>query len=82
MPSKVNETITMKVFPKGQVVIPVSLRKRYNIDIGDQVQAIPSNEGILLRQRRKRDLLQAEPTDCSVFSGVTRAQSGKPTKRL
>ena len=31
------ESIKMKVFPKGQVVIPVSLRKKYQIEIGDQI---------------------------------------------
>ena len=49
MPSVLNKKITMKVFPKGQVVIPVSLRKKYHIDIGDHIQAIPSKEGILLK---------------------------------
>jgi AbrB family looped-hinge helix DNA binding protein len=41
--------IKMKVFPKGQVVIPISLRKRYNIDIGDQIDVIPGSDGILLK---------------------------------
>lgn len=53
MPSRLNETIEMKVFPKGQVVIPVSLRKKYNIDIGDRIQAIASRDGILLRPSSK-----------------------------
>ena len=53
MPSRSNEIIKMKVFPKGQVVIPVSLRKKYNIDIGDHIQAIPSNDGILLKPPSK-----------------------------
>lgn len=43
----------MKVFPKGQVVIPVLLRKKYNIDIGDSVQVIPSKNGILLKPLTK-----------------------------
>jgi AbrB family looped-hinge helix DNA binding protein len=41
--------IKMKVFPKGQVVIPISLRKKYNIDIGDHVDVIPGSDGILLK---------------------------------
>jgi len=41
--------IKMKVFPKGQVVIPISLRKRYNIDIGDHIDVIPGSNGILLK---------------------------------
>ena len=43
----------MKVFPKGQVVIPISLRKKYNIDIGDHIQAIASRDGILLKPSSK-----------------------------
>ncbi len=49
MPSKLSEIKKMKVFPKGQVVIPVSLRKKYNIDIGDHVEVVPSSDGILLK---------------------------------
>ena len=43
------ESIKMKVFPKGQVVIPVSLRKKYQIEIGDQIDVISESEGILLK---------------------------------
>ncbi len=39
----------MKVFQKGQVVIPVSLRKKYNIDIGDHIEVVSSSDGILLK---------------------------------
>jgi AbrB family looped-hinge helix DNA binding protein len=53
MPSKLSEINKMKVFPKGQVVIPVSLRKKYNIDIGDHVEVIPSSDGILLKPSSK-----------------------------
>jgi AbrB family looped-hinge helix DNA binding protein len=38
-----------KVFPKGQVVIPVSLRRKYHIKIGDKIDVIPTQEGILLK---------------------------------
>ena len=41
--------IKMKVYPKGQVVIPVSLRKKYNIEIGDHIDVITESEGILLK---------------------------------
>ena len=46
--------IKMKVFPKGQVVIPVLLRKKYNIDIGDHIDVIPGSEGILLKPDPKK----------------------------
>jgi AbrB family looped-hinge helix DNA binding protein len=43
------ESIKMKVFPKGQVVIPIALRKKYHIEIGDQIDVISSRDGILLK---------------------------------
>ena len=47
------EPLKMKVFQKGQVVIPVSLRKQYNIGIGDQIEVIPESGGILLKPAQK-----------------------------
>ena len=49
------ESIRMKVFPKGQVVIPVSLRKKYQIDIGDQIDVISKSNGILLKPLPKEN---------------------------
>ena len=49
------ESIRMKVFPKGQVVIPVSLRKKYQIDIGDQIDVISKPNGILLKPLPKEN---------------------------
>jgi len=43
------DPIKMKVFPKGQVVIPIALRKKYNINIGDQIHAVPEKDGIFLK---------------------------------
>ena len=53
MPTRLTETITMKVFPKGQVVIPASLRKKYDIDIGDHLHVVPSSDGLLLKPLSK-----------------------------
>ncbi|MEX1325802.1 MAG: AbrB/MazE/SpoVT family DNA-binding domain-containing protein [Desulfobacterales bacterium] len=56
------ESIKMKVFPKGQVVIPVSLRKKYQIDIGDRIDVISKSDGILLKplpkENRQRSLTE------------------------
>lgn len=49
MSEHLEESIKMKVFPKGQVVIPVALRKKYKIDIHDQINVISTPEGILLK---------------------------------
>ena len=39
----------LKIFQKGQVVIPTALRKKHHIHIGDQVEVISKPEGILLK---------------------------------
>lgn len=46
--------IAMKIFPKGQVVIPVALREQYDIEIGDYIDVQPTDEGILLKSRRDK----------------------------
>ena len=62
MGTDTKETIKMKVFPKGQVVIPVSLRKKYQIDIGDRIDVISKSDGILLKplpkENRQRSLTE------------------------
>ena len=45
----------MKVFPKGQIVIPIALRKKYHIEIGDQLDVISSRDGILLKPVPKKN---------------------------
>ena len=49
MAKSTKATLKMKVFQKGQVVIPISLRKKYQIEIGDQIEIIPDSDGILLK---------------------------------
>lgn len=49
------ESVLKRVFPKGQVVIPVSLRKKFQIHIGDHVEVIATAEGILLRPSAKKN---------------------------
>jgi len=48
------KSFKMKVIPKGQVVIPVSLRKKYQIDIGDQIDVVSAPDGILLKPIPKK----------------------------
>lgn len=55
MTAETKESFKMKVFPKGQVVIPVSLRKKYRIDIGDQIDVVSEKEGILLKPLPKQE---------------------------
>ena len=49
------ESVKMKVFPKGQIVIPVALRKKYHIEIGDHVDVISKADGIFLKPRPKNE---------------------------
>ncbi len=54
MPQTARKTLKMKIFPKGQVVIPADIRRRYNIEIGDQIEFITSQDGILLKPSKHR----------------------------
>ena len=56
-------SLKRKVFPKGQVVIPVALRKKYHIEIGDHVDVISKPDGILLKPMPKKERKKSL-TDC------------------
>jgi AbrB family looped-hinge helix DNA binding protein len=49
------ESEKMKVFNKGQIVIPVALRKKYHIEIGDRVDFISKADGIFLKPVPKNE---------------------------
>jgi AbrB family looped-hinge helix DNA binding protein len=49
-----NTTKKMKVFPKGQVIIPVDLRRKYNINVGDQIEFVTIQDGILLKPSNQK----------------------------
>ncbi|MEW6102606.1 MAG: AbrB/MazE/SpoVT family DNA-binding domain-containing protein [bacterium] len=61
----------MKVFNKGQVVIPVWLRKKYNINVGDLVEVIPEDKGIRFIPIKKEKL-----TD-KLFGAFAKYKRGK-----
>ena len=48
-------SIQMKVFPKGQIVIPIALRKKFHIEIGDRVDVILKADGIFLKPVSKKE---------------------------
>ena len=54
MQENVKRSKKMKVFPKGQVIIPVELRRKYNINIGDRIEFITFQDGILLKPLRQK----------------------------
>ena len=80
MGTSAKESIKMKVFPKGQIVIPVALRKKYQIEIGDQIDVIAESEGILLKPlaKEKRGKSATERL-YGIFSGYA-SKRPKPTK--
>ena len=80
MPVHSKESYKMKVFPKGQVVIPASLRQKHHINIGDQIDVISAPDGILLKPLPKRER-EHTLTDrlFGIFSGYASGKS-KPTQ--
>jgi AbrB family looped-hinge helix DNA binding protein len=73
----------LKVFAKGQVVIPLSLRKAYHIEIGDQVEISPAEDGLLLRstsESKKRNSLTDQLF--GVFSEYARKKAELDKKHI
>ena len=70
----------MKIFPKGQVIIPVDLRRKYKINIGDHIEFISIPDGILLKPSRKK---QSEQSQTDELFGIFRSyakRKGYPVK--
>ena len=70
MPENVKSPKKMKVFPKGQVIIPVELRRKYNINIGDRIEFITFQDGILLKPSRQKPKHQSSTDE---LYGILRA---------
>lgn len=66
------KTDTVRFTTKGQVVIPMWLRKQFHIENGTRAIVTTTNEGILLRPvtpvtiRKLRGLLKRKPGDKSL----------------
>ncbi|NOY69086.1 MAG: AbrB/MazE/SpoVT family DNA-binding domain-containing protein [Deltaproteobacteria bacterium] len=80
MGTDTNASIKMKVFPKGQVVIPVALRRKHHIDIGDHIDVVSQSDGILLKplpaKKGRRSLTDGLS---GIFSGYA-AKTSMPTR--
>ena len=74
MQENVKSSKKMKVFPKGQVIIPVELRRRYNINIGDRIEFITFQDGILLKPSRQKTNHQSSTDE---LSGILRGYAIK-----
>jgi AbrB family looped-hinge helix DNA binding protein len=47
----------MKIYNKGQVVIPVNIRKKYNLNIGDYVDVVIEDNVIKLIPFKKKKVV-------------------------
>ena len=76
-----NKDYRVKVYQKGQVVIPVGLRRRYGINVGDRVDAVPTADGILIKPGSAVQTAVAE-TDrlFGVFKRFKSRHSRQPNK--
>ena len=54
MESNITKSMTMKIFQKGQVVIPAELRTKYQIEVGDLIDVVSTDNGILLKPKPKK----------------------------
>jgi AbrB family looped-hinge helix DNA binding protein len=70
--------MVMKVFPKGQVVIPAALRRELGIAIGDMLDVtVDHQKGIVVLQRHQNSV------ETSLAGSLARYAQGKdfPSKR-
>ena len=77
-----NEPIRMKVFQKGQVVIPVSLRRKYHIEVGDNVDVVEAPEGILLKPVRQKRPATISDELFGVFAKYAQSRERLTKKRI
>ena len=77
MSTETEKDYRMKVFQKGQVVIPIGLRRRYGINIGDRIDAVPTKDGILIKPDPESVSL-ASQTD-RLFGVFAQYRSNTPT---
>lgn len=76
MQSGLKDTYRMKVFPKGQVVIPVELRKKYRIEVGDKIKIKQRADGILLTPDKSPK--NKVPLTDSLYGIFSKYRQGKP----
>ena len=69
MQKQIKSSQKMKIFPKGQVIIPVELRRKYKINIGDHIEFISIQGGILLKPSKKK---QSEQYQINKLFGMFR----------
>ena len=81
MSTSSKESIKMKVFPKGQIVIPIALRKKYHIEIGDHLDVISSQDGILLKPVPKENKQNSLTKQLFGVFGNYAHQTSKITKK-
>lgn len=74
MDSDNKQSYRMKIFQKGQVVIPAKLRKKYKLEAGDRVEIRPTPDGILLRATPQKTF-RKERTHC--LFGIFKDAAGR-----
>ena len=82
MASELDKDYHMKVYQKGQVVIPIDLRRRYGINVGDQIDAVPTRDGILIKPGSGGELSNADTDQLyGVFANYKPKRSRQPGKK-
>lgn len=64
-----------KVYQKGQIIIPVDIRKKYGIEIGSTVEVIPEKKHLKIVLVKKK-----EPV--SDIAGCFKSNKHFPTKKV
>ena len=72
----------MKVFNKGQVVIPVAIRKEFGIEIGDMLDVVADRKEKCVKLRKAEELKSQKPaSSLSKYNRRKRFPSRKEMKK-
>lgn len=74
-------TSSMKVTVKGQITIPISLRERFGLNPGTEVEFVAS-EGVLLVKPRKRNSKSPSASERWLTKAAGSAKPGISTDEL
>lgn len=58
----------------GRITLPMELRKRLNLSMGDPIEIFTEDDAIILRKYQNKCILCDEPVDYNNYSNV----NGKP----
>ena len=48
-------SVTKRIDNLGRIVVPIEMRKCYKIEINDEIELIPTEDGIIMKKKIKKN---------------------------